>query len=120
MVRLPLRPNHTRALFCWEKSAHAAEQGASALRLLGGLLVVYVAREVRAMRERHDPKFEVRGSKFRKPRTSDLEPSLVLLFPPVSHVTRVALHVMISKELIGERLDIWYSARSAEPSPHYS
>jgi hypothetical protein len=32
-------------------------------------------------RERRDPKFEVQGSKFRKPRTSDLEPSPV---PPVS------------------------------------
>ena len=36
------------------------------------------------MRERRDPKFEVRGSKFRKPRTSDLEPSPVSPFPPVS------------------------------------
>ena len=33
---------------------------------------------------RRDPKFEVRGSKFRKPRTSDLEPLPVLLVPPVS------------------------------------
>ena len=29
------------------------------------------ARETRDMRERRDPKFEVRGSKFRKPRTFD-------------------------------------------------
>src|ERR1700686_2346872 len=33
------------------------------------------------MRERRDLKFEVRGSKFRKPRTSYLEP---LLVPPVA------------------------------------
>ena len=37
-------------------------------------------REKRDARERRDLKFDVRGSKFRKPRTSDLEPSLV---PPV-------------------------------------
>ena len=36
-----------------------------------------MAREARDMRERRDPKFEVLGSKFRKPRTSDLEPSPV-------------------------------------------
>jgi stress-induced morphogen len=35
------------------------------------------------MRERRDPKFEVLGSKFRKPRTSDLEPSLGSPVPPV-------------------------------------
>src|SRR6266581_7655067 len=29
----------------------------------------------RDVRERRDPKFDVRGSKFQKPRTSDLEPS---------------------------------------------
>ena len=40
-----------------------------------------VAREARDMRENHDPKFEVQGSKFRKPRTSDLDPS------PISRVT---------------------------------
>src|SRR5882762_6895600 len=34
-----------------------------------------VAREARDGRERRDPKFEVPGSKFRKPRTSDFEPS---------------------------------------------
>ena len=34
-------------------------------------------------RDRRDTKFEVLGSKFRKPRTSDLEPSAV---PLVSHV----------------------------------
>lgn len=38
-------------------------------------------REKRDARERRDPKFDVRDSKFRKPRTSDLEPSLV---PPIS------------------------------------
>jgi hypothetical protein len=43
-----------------------------------------VAREVRDRRERRDPKFEVLGSKFRKPRTSNLEPSSVSLVPPVS------------------------------------
>jgi hypothetical protein len=30
--------------------------------------------EARATRDGHDPKFEVHGSRFRKPRTSDLEP----------------------------------------------
>ena len=34
------------------------------------------------MRERRDPKFEVRGSMLRKPRTSDREPSLVSLSYP--------------------------------------
>ena len=38
-------------------------------------------REKRDARERRDPKFDVRGSKFREVRTSNLEPSLV---PPVS------------------------------------
>jgi stress-induced morphogen len=33
-------------------------------------------RDVRDTRERRDSKFDVRGSKFRKPRTSNLEPSL--------------------------------------------
>ena len=33
-------------------------------------------------RERRNPKFEVQGSKFRKPRTSDLEPSPVSPVPP--------------------------------------
>ena len=50
---------------------------------LGGRLLEWQAwtssreeREKRDVRERRDPKFDVRGSKFRKPRTSDLEPSL--------------------------------------------
>ena len=46
------------------------------------------ARDGHAKRDRRDPKFGVRGSKFRKPRTSDLEPSRVSPFPPVSHVSR--------------------------------
>ena len=37
------------------------------------------------MREKRDQKFEVRGSKFRKPRTSDIEPF------PISPVPRVSL-----------------------------
>ena len=41
------------------------------------------ARDTRDWRERRDLKFEVQGSKFRKPRTSDLEP---LCFSPVSLV----------------------------------
>jgi hypothetical protein len=40
-----------------------------------------VTHEARDGREKRDPKFEVQGSKFQKPRTSDLEPSSVL---PVS------------------------------------
>jgi hypothetical protein len=43
-----------------------------------------VTRETRDMREQRDPKFEVGGSKFQKPRTSDLEPSSVSFVPPVS------------------------------------
>ncbi len=39
-----------------------------------------LARDARDWRERRDLKFEVQGSKFRKPRTSDLEP---LSFSPV-------------------------------------
>jgi len=39
------------------------------------------SREKRDARERRDPKFDVRGSKFREVRTSNLEPSPV---PPVS------------------------------------
>src|SRR5438552_2135605 len=46
-----------------------------------------VAREPRDVRERRDPKFEVQGSKFRKPRTSDLEP---LSISPVPQVSRVS------------------------------
>jgi hypothetical protein len=38
-----------------------------------------MAREARDMRERRNPKFEVRGSKFRKPRTLNIEPLLVSL-----------------------------------------
>ena len=33
-----------------------------------------VVREARDMREKRDPKFEVQGSTFRKPPTSDLDP----------------------------------------------
>ena len=33
----------------------------------------------------HEPKYEVPGSKFRKSRTSDLEISLVPLFPSAFH-----------------------------------
>ena len=42
-------------------------------------------RDERNMREWRDPKFEVGGSKFPKPRTSNLEPSPVsLVLPPLS------------------------------------
>ena len=41
-------------------------------------------RKSRDMRERRDPEFEVLGSKFRKPRTSDLELLSVSLVPLVS------------------------------------
>jgi hypothetical protein len=47
-------------------------------------------RDKQDVRDRRDTKFEVLGSKFRKPRTSDLEPSSVspvALFPPVSLVS---------------------------------
>jgi hypothetical protein len=36
----------------------------------------------------HETKFEILGSKSRKPGTSDLEPPSVTLFPPVSLVSR--------------------------------
>ena len=36
-------------------------------------------RDTRDWRERHEAKFEVQGSKFRKPRTLNLEPSSVSL-----------------------------------------
>jgi hypothetical protein len=45
---------------------------------------------VRNWRERSNPKFEVLGSKFRKPRTSDLEPSSV---PLVSRVENMELRI---------------------------
>ena len=48
-------------------------------------------RDKQDVRDRRDAKFEVLGSKFRKPRTSDLEPSPVPLFLQVSHVTCKAL-----------------------------
>jgi len=51
-----------------------------------------VAREARDVRERRDPKFEVLGSKFRKPRTSDLEPSSVSHVTPFPQVSRVTRH----------------------------
>ena len=41
-----------------------------------------VTREARDVRERRDPKFEVLGSRFRKTRTSDLEPLPVPLVSP--------------------------------------
>src|SRR6267143_5953715 len=45
-----------------------------------------IARDARDWRERRDLKFEVQGSKFRKPRTSDLEPLSFSPVPPVSLV----------------------------------
>src|SRR6267378_6876361 len=45
------------------------------------------------MRERRDPKFEVLGSKFRNPRTSDREPSPVSLVMFGSRATRSASRV---------------------------
>src|SRR6267143_4194777 len=48
-------------------------------------------REAQDTRERRNPRFEVRGSKFRKPRTSDLEPSLVVRESrATSYASRVA------------------------------
>ena len=43
-------------------------------------------RDTRDWRERRDLKFEVQGSKFRKPRTSDLEPRTIVFLarPAVS------------------------------------
>ena len=41
-------------------------------------------RDAPGKQDGRDPKFEVRGSKFRIPRTSDPEPSSVSLFSPVS------------------------------------
>jgi hypothetical protein len=38
------------------------------------------ARDMRDWRERRDLKFEVQGSKLRKPRTSDLEPRTIIFF----------------------------------------
>jgi hypothetical protein len=43
-------------------------------------------REERDSPERHDSKFEVLGSKFRKPRTSNLEPSSVSPVSPESGI----------------------------------
>ncbi len=43
----------------------------------------------REARDGRDPKFEVQGSKFPKPRTSDLEPSLV------PHVSRGGFRILL-------------------------
>jgi len=45
-------------------------------------------RDKQDVRDRRDLKFEVRDSKFRKPRTSDLELSPVSPFPSVPPVSR--------------------------------
>jgi len=45
-------------------------------------------RGAREKQDGRDSKFEVPGSMFRIPRTSDLEPSSVWPFPPVSRVSR--------------------------------
>ena len=45
-------------------------------------------RDGQEHRVRHEPTCDVRGSEFRKPQTSDLEPSLVSPVPPVSPVSR--------------------------------
>jgi hypothetical protein len=46
-------------------------------------------RDGREKRDRRDTKFEVLGSKFRKPRTSDLEQSSVSHVMQVSHIPLV-------------------------------
>ena len=54
------------------------------LRWVGMDDELFLARDTRDWRERRDLKFEVQGSKFRKPRTSDLEPLSFSPVPPVS------------------------------------
>ena len=48
--------------------------------------------EKRDTREKRDPKFEVQGSKFQKPRTSDLELSSVSSISPVPLFPRHRVH----------------------------
>ena len=62
----------------------AIKQLAERVYTTGSVPMECVTRELRDMRERRDPQFEVRGSTFRKPRTSDLEPSAVSPIPLVS------------------------------------
>ena len=50
---------------------------------------LHVKRE-QDVRDRRGPKAEARGSKFRKPRISDLEPSSVPLISPFSLVLRAS------------------------------
>ena len=45
-------------------------------------------RDAREKQDGRDSKFEVPGSMFRIPRTSDLEPSAVALFQQVSRISR--------------------------------
>jgi hypothetical protein len=48
-------------------------------------------RDGRELRLMHESKHDVRGSKFRTPRTSDLEPSSVPLFPPAPPLPPILL-----------------------------
>ena len=50
-------------------------------------------------RDRIDPKFEVLGSKFRKPRTSDLEPSPVSRAIPLCVAAVFSLFVFVDELL---------------------
>ena len=50
-------------------------------------------RDARDMQERCDPRFGGQGSKFRKPRTSDLALLSISIIPPVAHVLLVSLTI---------------------------
>jgi hypothetical protein len=54
-------------------------------------------RDKQDVRDRRDSKFEVRGSKFRKPRTSDLEPSSFSPVPIIQHSYCVSLVPLFSR-----------------------
>src|SRR5882762_6979104 len=63
-VKIPHYQDVSRALF----------MNASAASVFARLLRVKRERDEQAVRDRRDAKFEVLGSKFRKPRTSNLGP----------------------------------------------
>jgi hypothetical protein len=75
-----------------------------------------VAREVR---ERCDPKFDVRGSEFRKPRASDLEPSRVIhvsrsIFPQPAPA--LLPDQSVCKDDFGSSTDVWEDPTRKEQS----
>jgi len=77
-------------------------------------------REVHAYQDRRDGKFKIPGSKFRKLRTSDLEPSSfrpIAPFSPVSRVTRKNLFIVQSHSSQAGACPIVASHRALQAQP---